>query len=213
MSELDICPVCGEPVKRKNLLRHYSKVHPKRASTLLQPKAENKASKNPRIRRPRRVLFYALIGISIALISVVAAEVASTNTIRIHIHPQVSLLIRGASETPPANIGIDRNLWRDHTLDRYGVQGLSPLLTRDNLGTIHVESNTVRNFTLNEFLAVWGESMDNSQVAGNQVQPGESVCIFVNGQPMPLSSSVVFVDQQRIILEIPPNFQPCSAVS
>jgi hypothetical protein len=93
------------------------------------------------------------------------------------------------------------------------VNGFSPLLTRDSSGTIHVESNAIRNFTLYEFLAVWGESMSFSQVVGNPVQPGESACIFVNGQSMPLSSDVVFVDQQKIILEIPPNFQQCSAIS
>ena len=173
MSEVDICPVCGEPVKRKNLIRHYGKVHPKRASSLLQPKPETRPSKNERIRRPRRVLFYALIGISIILVSIAVAEFASVNTIRMHIHPQLSILIRGASETLPANIGIDRDLWRDHSLDREGVNGLSPLLTRDSSGTIHVESNTVRDFTLYEFLAVWGESVDYGQVVGNTVQPGE----------------------------------------
>ena len=213
MSEVDACPVCGEPVKRKNLIRHYRKIHPKRASTLLQPKRETKAPRSPRIRRPRRILFYALVGLSIILVSITAAEVVSVNTIRMHIHPGISILIRGASETLPANIGIDRELWRDHSLDRYGVNGLSPLLTRDSSGTIHVESNTVRDFTLHEFLALWGKSMDYSQVVGSPVQPGESACIFVDGQSTPLSNDVVLVDQQKIILEIPPNSQPCSAIS
>jgi len=213
LSEVDICPVCREPVKRQNLLRHYKKVHPKRASTLLRPKASTGSLKSARIRRPRRILFYTLIAVSIILVSVAAAEVVSVNTIRMHIHPQLSILIRGASETLPANIGIDRDLWRDHSLDRYGVNELSPLLTKDSSGAIHVESNTVRDFTLYEFLAVWGESMDYSQVVGNPVQPGESACIFVNGQSMSLSSNVVFIDQQKILLEIPPNSQPCSAVS
>jgi hypothetical protein len=212
LSEVDICPVCGEPVKRKNLLRHYRKVHPKRASTLLS-RPETGATKNARIRRPRRILFYTLIAVSITLVSVAAAEVASVNTIRMHIHTQLSVLIRGASETLPANIGIDSALWKDHSLGRYGVNGLSPLLTRDNTGTIHVESNTVRDFTLSEFLDVWGESFGYSQVVGNPVQPGESACIFVNGQSTSLSSAVVFVEQQKITLEIPPNSQPCSAVS
>ena len=213
MSEVDICPVCGEPVKRKNLIRHYGKVHPKRASTLLHPKLETRLRKSARNRRPRRILFYVLIGISIIFVSVAAAEVISVNTIRMHIHPQLSILIRGASESVPANIGVNHSLWRDRSLDRYGVNGLSPTLTRDSSGTIHVESNTVRDFTLHQFLAVWGESIDYTQVVDNPVQPGESACISVNGQSMPLSSDVVFVDQQKILFEIPPNSQPCSAVS
>jgi len=213
MSEIDICPVCGEPVKRKNLIRHYAKVHPKRSKTFLQPKPEARSPQIARIRRPRRILFYTLIAASIILVSVAAAEVFSVNTIRMHIHPQLSILIRGASENVPAEIGIDSDLWRDRSLDRYGVNGLSPLLTRDGSGTIHVESNTVRDFTLHEFLSVWGESTDYSQVVGNPIQPGESACIFVNGQSMSPSSDVIFLDQQKILLEIPPNSQPCSAVS
>jgi len=130
-----------------------------------------------------------------------------------HVHPQISILIRGALETLPANIGIDRELWRDHSLDGYGVNGQAPLLTRDNSGTIHVESNTVRDFTLHEFLAVWGESVDYGQIVGNTVQPGESACVFVDSQSMPVSNDVAFADQQKIILEIPPNSQPCSAIS
>jgi hypothetical protein len=213
LSKVDICPICGEPVKRRNLIRHYGKVHPRRATALLRPKPEIRPAKSSRIRRPRRILSYVLIGISIILVSVAAAEAISLNTIRMHIHPQLSMLIRGASETLPAKIGIDRDLWRDHSVDRYGVNGLSPLLTRDTSGTIHVESNTVRDFTLHEFLAVWGEPIDYSQVVGNPVQPGESACIYVNGQSMPLSSDIVLGEQQKIILEIPPNSQPCSAVS
>lgn len=213
MSEVDICPVCGEPVKRKNLTRHYRKVHPKRASTLLKPKLETRLAKSAIIRRKKKILFYGLVGISIILVSVAVAEVVNMNTIRMHIHPQLSILIRGASETLPTDIGINRDLWRDHSLDRYGVNGLSPLLTRDGSGTIHVESNTVRDFSLRNFLAVWGETVDYSQVVGNPVQPGESACMFVDGLSVPLTSDVVFVDQQKIILEIPPNSQPCSAIS
>jgi hypothetical protein len=201
LSEVDPCPVCGEPVKRQNLIRHYRKVHPKRASTLLRLQPKIKPGKSPRILRPRRVLFMVLIGISIVLVSAVAAEVISANTTRMHIHPQLSILIRGASETLPAKIGIDRALWRDHSLDRYGVNGQSPLLTRDSSGTIHVESNTIRDFTLYEFLSVWGESIDYSQVVGNPVQPGESACIISKGQAM-APTDLVFSDQQKIVLAI-----------
>src|SRR5207249_10930899 len=104
---------------------------------------------------------------------IAAAEVVSVNTIRMHVHPQLSILIRGASETLPANIGIDSDLWRDHSLARYGVHGLSPLLTRDSSGTIHVESNTVRGFTLHEFLSVWGARIHYGQVVSKPVHRGE----------------------------------------
>jgi hypothetical protein len=210
LSEVDNCPVCGEPVKRKNLLRHYRQVHPRRASTVLHPRLEPKLSKT-KVRRLRRTILYALIAVFVISISVAAAEVVSTNTLRMHIHPQLSILIRGASELVPANIGSSQGLWKDHSLDKYGVSGRSPLQTKDDTGVIHVESNTVRDFTLREFLGVWGVSVDNSQVVGNPVQPGESACILSGGLAMPPTADMVLADQQRIVLEIVSG--SCSAIS
>jgi hypothetical protein len=129
-----------------------------------------------------------------------------------HIHPQLSISILGASQIVPANIGIDQNLWKNHSLDRYGVNGRSPLLTRDTSGIIHVESNTVRNFTLHEFLAIWGVSIDGNQIVGNPVQPSESACILVNGIPIQPTIDVGFADKENITLAIIYASQ-CSATS
>jgi hypothetical protein len=125
---------------------------------------------------------------------------------------QLSVLIQGGSSTVPLGIGITQNLWRDHTLDQYGVAGHSPLTTRDTSGTIHLDSNTVRNFTLQEFLGVWGETVDNNQVVGYQVPPGYSSCIVVNGQTLPSTSSVVLADKEKITVEIIPQGS-CSYLS
>jgi hypothetical protein len=129
-----------------------------------------------------------------------------------HIHPQLSISILGASQIVPANIGIDQNLWKNHSLDHYGVNGRSPLLTRDTSGIIHVESNTVRNFTLHEFLAIWGVSIDGNQVVGNPVQPSESACILVNGIPIQPTIDIGFADKENITLAII-NASQCSATS
>jgi hypothetical protein len=118
------------------------------------------------------------------------------------IQPQLSVLIEGAPLTVPSGIGINQSLWKDHSLDQYGVAGHSPLTTHDTSGTIHVNSNTVRNFTLQEFLGVWGVTVDSSQVVGNQVPLGASSCIVVNGQTLPVSSYIVLTDNQRITVEI-----------
>jgi hypothetical protein len=136
------------------------------------------------------------------LISSVAALVVSENTVRSHVESQLSVLTQGATSAVPSGIGLNQSLWRDHTLDRYGVSGHSPLTTRDSSGTIHLDSNTVRNFTLQEFLKVWGETVDNYQVVGYQVPPGDSSCIVVNGQTLPSTTEVVLADKQRITVEI-----------
>jgi len=212
LSEVETCPVCGRPVSRKNLSSHIRKVHPKRASTLLQPKAETKLSIGRRSRWSKRVIMYALIGVLIVLVSAAAVEFVSTNTLRMHIHPQLSISILGASQIVPANIGIDQNLWKNHSLDHYGVNGGSPVITRDTSGIIHVESNTVRNFTLQEFLAIWGMSIDQNQVVGNPVRPGQSACILVNGIATQPTTDVGFADKENITLAIT-NAPQCSATS
>jgi hypothetical protein len=41
-----------------------------------------------------------------------------------HIHPQLSLLVNSTSINVPAQIGIDPSLWKDHSLDEFGMQSM-----------------------------------------------------------------------------------------
>ena len=176
--------------------------HPKKTPSFSQNRLVAIQPKRLRSRGRRKLLFYGLVATCIILISTVAALVISENTVRTHIQPQLSVLIEGAPSTVPSGIGINQSLWKNHSLDQYGVAGHSPLTTRDTSGTIHVDSNTVRDFTLQDFLAVWGETVDSYQVVGNQVPPGDSPCIVVNGQTFPATNDVVLADNQKITVEI-----------
>jgi len=82
----------------------------------------------------------------------------------LHIHPHLDILIGGNRITIPANIGISPNTWKNHTIDTYGMTGMAPLHTHDTSGTIHVESNTVRNYTLGQFFDVWGVQFNETCV-------------------------------------------------
>ncbi|OLD14440.1 MAG: hypothetical protein AUI50_03730 [Crenarchaeota archaeon 13_1_40CM_2_52_14] len=201
-SDQDTCPICGATVRKSNLRGHIEKVHWKRASSFSSDKPTAPKPGGSGNRHWRRLLFYGLLVTSIILISTVAALVISENTVRVQVQSQLSILIQGVPSTVPSGIGMNQSLWRDHSLDHFGVRGHSPLTTRDTSGTIYVESNTVRNFTLQEFLRVWGETVDNNQVVGYQVPQGDSSCIVVNGQTLPFASDVVLVDKQRITVEI-----------
>jgi hypothetical protein len=154
---------------------------------------------------------YATLVFSIIIVGIVAARVISANTVRLSIRPQLLVLLEGAPFTIPSGIGVSQTLWRDHSLDSFGVSGYSPLTTRDISGIIYVESNAVRNFTLYEFLAVWGKTVDNAQVVGNSVPQGDSACIAVNGQTLPTLQDVVLTNNEKIGLEIVQG--DCSAVS
>jgi hypothetical protein len=94
------------------------------------------------------------------------------NPIIMHIHPQLSLFVNGTSFSVPAQIGIDPSLWKDHSLDEFGMQSMpemdmsamAPLHTHDSSGILHVESTINRNYTLGEFLNIWGLSVDGKTI-------------------------------------------------
>jgi hypothetical protein len=89
-------------------------------------------------------------------------------------------------------IGIERSLYRDHSLDKYGMEGMAPLHTHDSKGTIHVESSAKRDYTLGEFLDTWG----GLDVNGKQVNA------VVDGQPVSDFRNIVLKDGEQISLEI-----------
>jgi hypothetical protein len=73
------------------------------------------------------------------------------------------------------------------------LQGEAPLHTHDENGTIHVESNTDRNYTLGEFLNIWG-GLDLN---------GKTVKLAVDGKPITSDyRNLILKDGQKITLEI-----------
>jgi hypothetical protein len=112
-----------------------------------------------------------------------------------HIHPKLSLYVDGQQTQIPANIGIDKSLWNDHSLDSYGMQGMAPLHTHDTSGTVHVESNEQREYTLGQFLDIWG-ILSNSKYAGKEVK------VIADGNPVSDYRNLVLKDGQEIRLEV-----------
>ena len=110
-----------------------------------------------------------------------------------HIHPQITVSINGQPTIIPENVGIDNTLWKDHSLDKYGMQGMSPLHTHDNSGTLHVESTANRNYTLGEFVNVWGGLDTGSE---------KVLKVTVNGQPISDWKNHVLKDKEKISFEI-----------
>src|SRR5688572_11125575 len=99
------------------------------------------------------------------------AEIHSVPLAR-HDHVSLSVLVNGQPFVVPAEIGMNPQHWHDHSLDRYGPSGISPMHTHDTSGTIHIESTIAREFTVGEFLAVMGielDAVDRMTVDGNEV--------------------------------------------
>lgn len=154
----------------------------------------------------RKKVILGSIQITLALIAVVVFSFlivmepsAATNNMLMHNHVSLNVTTGGKPIIVPSYIGImqtgifaDPSLFADHSLDKYGMEGMSPLHTHDSSGLIHVESNTVRNYTLGEFLDIWrGLNTD-----------GKNVIALVDGKPVSDFRNITLNDRAKIILDI-----------
>ena len=152
------------------------------------------------VSRRKRRQYVLKIGVPVAVAAIVLGIVFATQASEhgigakmvMHIHPQLSVKVNGQPIIVPEKIGIDNSLYKDHSLDRFGVQGISPLHTHDSKGTIHVESSVNRDYTLGEFLDVWG-GLDTN---------GKTVKATVNDQPISDWRNHILKDKEQISLEI-----------
>ena len=86
---------------------------------------------------------------------------------KLHTHQHLDVYVNGKHITVPANIGI-------------GPHGsfYSPLHTHDTSGIIHLESTTVRSYTLGAFFRVWGVRLTARCIDGHCGKLGA----FVDGR-------------------------------
>ncbi|MFL6361406.1 MAG: hypothetical protein ACJ72V_19005 [Nitrososphaeraceae archaeon] len=110
----------------------------------------------------------------------------------LHTHPHLNVTADGTPMIIPQNVGIDVSLWKDHSIDKYGMQGMAPLHTHDTSGTVHVESNVNRAYTLGQFLDIWGGLNFN----------GKTVKTTVDGKPVSDYRNILLKDGEQISLDI-----------
>jgi hypothetical protein len=70
-----------------------------------------------------------------------------------HVHAHLAVIYNGHWLQLPENIGIRPTCYYE-------------MHTHDLTGVIHIESPTVRNYTLGEFFDIWGEPLTSTDVAG-----------------------------------------------
>jgi len=192
--ETEKCPVCGASVKKENLKGHLERLHSKRAGSVAE---RQPVVKSVSVFRSHRKRNFAILGLLVLVIIGVSVAAASYDR-GVHWHPHLSVTLNGSPYTVPAQIGISPNLWKDHSLDQYG-SGAAALHTHDTSGTIHVEVNTShRDFTLHEFLAIWGQPSDGSTIDGHPV-----TAVTVDGvQQASATGDVVLKDGQKIAMTL-----------
>jgi len=93
----------------------------------------------------------------------------------LHIHQHLDVFIDGQRTLVPAYIGIN-------VQQRF----LSPIHTHDDpTGIIHVESPTMRTFTLGEVFGVWGVRFTPNCLGGYVAGGGKQLRVYVNGARVP----------------------------
>ena len=156
-----------------------------------------------RERRKRNLMIIILIvvpvGITLLVLSSMTGPSLPSNQMVLHSHITLNVTSNGQAITVPAHIGMgevgkaaDPLLYGDHSLDKYGMQGMSPLHTNDASGTIHVEANTKRDFRLGEFLDVW-KGLDVN---------GKTVQATLNRNPVSDFRNIMLKDRDSISLNV-----------
>lgn len=77
-----------------------------------------------------------------------------------HLHPKLTILIDGAEEQVPPNIGVFSNCVQE-------------LHTHESDGTIHVESDRDKGYTFQDFLNVWGLPLEQEEFITRLTVDGE----------------------------------------
>ncbi|HJU79029.1 MAG TPA: hypothetical protein VJ599_05640 [Nitrososphaeraceae archaeon] len=124
------------------------------------------------------------------------------NKIIMHTHSSLNVTVNGNSILVPNGVGINSTLWNDHSLDEYGTAretsifgmvtpAMSPLHTHDSSGIIHVESIEYKNYTLGDFLSIWGFPLE-----------GKKVSLVVGGNSTENYSTHILNDMEKLILKI-----------
>jgi len=152
-------------------------------------------------RRKKNLMIIIPIVAAVVITFVVLSSMSGplTNKMVLHNHVNLNVTYNGQAIKVPEHIGIvqigkadNPLLYGDHSLDKYGMEGMSPLHTHDNSGTVHVEANTKRDFTLGEFLDIW-KGLDIN---------GKTVQASLNGNSVSDYRNIILNDGDSISLNI-----------
>jgi hypothetical protein len=142
--------------------------------------------------------------VQVEILSNMSMEPEKANPFVVYIHSNLSINMDGKPVIVPRMIGIDESLWKNHSLDKYGypgmpmdkegkttMPGMAPLYT-NNEGQITVGSIVNRNYSLDDFLNIWG-ALDLKE---------KTVNATVNGKPVSDNREIILKDNQQINLNV-----------
>lgn len=104
-----------------------------------------------------------------------------------HEHANVQIFIHGEKQTIPTDIGIDGSTH-------------AAIHTHETSGTIHLESQTIREFTLGELFDVWGVRFSPSCL-GAYCNDGENrLRVFVDGEEVTGAARELTLRDQAVVV-------------
>jgi hypothetical protein len=111
-----------------------------------------------------------------------------------HLHSWLHIYVDGKQVPIPANIGIDQL-----------TQTLSPLhtheVTPDNPeGIIHMEAAEPYDFTLGQFMDVWGVEFSDSQIGSLKSKGDQQLQVYLNGELVNDPVDVVMPEHGNIVI-------------
>lgn len=133
-------------------------------------------------------------------------EALSTETLAVHYHAHLDIIVNGQPVTVPPGIGF--------VFTNGAPTALSSLHTHDTSGIIHIESPVDKPFTLGQVFAEWGVMLDSTQMGGLRTGGGDELRLYVNGKLQTTAPQhLVLRPHQEIVLWFGPSGQHPSVPS
>jgi hypothetical protein len=106
-----------------------------------------------------------------------------------HEHANVQIFVHGEPQTIPVNVGINE-----------ADGAIESIHTHETSGTVHIESETARQFTLGEFFGVWGVRLTPSCLGGHCNDGDNRLRVYVDGEQVSTDPRDVPLDDQTVIV-------------
>jgi hypothetical protein len=115
-----------------------------------------------------------------------AIELPAEGTTK-HVHANLRIFVHGEPVEVPSGIGITQD-------------EIASLHTHDDTGTIHVESEVARDFTLGEFMDVWGLRLSSTCLGGYCEAGRDRLRAFVGGEEVTVNRRDIVLDDGTVIV-------------
>lgn len=130
-------------------------------------------------------------------------QALSSETLAVHYHAHLDILVDGQSVEVPPGIGF--------VVTNGQPTALSSLHTHDASGVIHIESPVDKPFTLGQVFTEWGVKLDAEQVGGLSDGGGKELRLYVDGARQTIApQDLVLRPHQEIVLWYGPAGQQAS---